>query len=1096
MFCKVKGADSLGAGKIIDQVGSTCLVEYFSSPVETKHEIKRVPVGHILRYRLGTNTRIYYLDSMTGHWQVGRVIEDTGDGVTVRFPDKMDASCDYADVFVRCKRAIDDPVAYLAQGITETPQYAEARSNFLASYIRQRGAAWGISALLSSVIELEAHQIAVVRRILSDPCQRYLLADEVGLGKTIEAGVIIRQAVLDDPRNHQILVLVPNALVHQWREELIRRFGLRDFMDISVHVFAQENSLANIDEFLATATMLVVDEAHHVAGASNGQMAQLFNCLKFRVDAIDRVLLLSATPVLRNETGFMRMLHLLDPVMYPLADETGFRDKILHRQVLAESVAMLEPQQALFLDSILNELQAKLPGDELLHQRIDQLRPILEGIPDENDPALVDAIRLLRAHLSETYRLHRRILRNRRKRIQLVTPNRAGVTPTTVAEKQLAYLESLIEAWRIRACETVNESNNIERTHFYWQLLNALLTHPDKLSDLCADRLDAIHQSGGEAFPDEAVSLTEIASAVFPGVWVAVRLERLSGLISQCLTGRTKLVIFCSEPTVADVVYAGLALRHGRVVVRHELLDDAENNEASPAIQFANQEKVRIIVCDRSAEEGLNLQGGSKLIVHFDLPIEPNRIEQRMGRVDRYGAGDPVKSFVLLDEGSRFQHYWYSLVSSALGVFDRSISSLQYLVEAEMQHLVDAVFAEGFEALTALTQRLGGVEGTVAKELKLIDQQDALDELMPLAEVDLGDIFDVDADWQSIRDATTHWANNALLFAKYSDIRQATNPVPDPPFRFRYQVPGHGGPATLIPLSGFLGDFLGALDYEHPQSSSRQPLSYPHCARRQTGVSNSSRLMRYGDEFIEALKVFSDIDDRGRSYALWRYMRNDFLEQEPKFFFRFDFLIETSLSQAESTLAQCEMKTETACAAMKRRGDALFPPFVDRIWVDEDGFEVSADFVSRFLDLPYDKHGRDPRYVDTNLKSSRLRALMDAAPDAFANWGTRCSRMREAAMGRLLARTQLDEAKKAALTRARIEDEIRHAQLRTRIQSLSGGLAILERRQLESEQAINTGLYQGIHAPSIRVDVAGVVLLSVSPYPLAGGVEHCNDLRL
>lgn len=1086
MFCKVKGVESLGAGKVIDQLGSTCLVEYFSSPVKVKREVKRVPVSNILRYRLGANTRIYYLDSITGHWLVGRVIEDTGDGVTVRFPDRMDASCDYADVFVRCKRAIDDPVAYLAQGITETPQYAEARSHFLASYIRQRGAAWGISALLSAVIELEAHQIAVVRRILSDPSQRYLLADEVGLGKTVEAGLIIRQAVLDDPRNHQILVLVPNTLVHQWREELTRRFGLRDFLDDSVHVVAQEAAVATINELLTTVTMLVVDEAHHVTGTSSGQLVQLFDCLKAHATTIDRVLLLSATPVLRNETGFLRMLHLLDPVMYPLDDESRFRDKIQHRQVLAESVAMLEPQQALFLDSILDELQFKLPNDERLHELITQLRPILEGIPDENDPALIDVIGLLRAHLSETYRLHRRILRNRRKRIQLVTPDRAGATPIEVVERQLAHLESSIEAWRIGACSTATEANPNAHAHFYWQLLSALLTHPDRISDLCAERLNAIQQSATAAFPGEVSSLKDIASAIYPGVWIDARLQSVSGLISQCLTGRTKLVIFCSEPTVADAVYTGLTLRHAGAVVRHAPIEDEDDNEASPAIQFTRQDKVRIIVCDRSAEEGLNLQGGSRLIVHFDLPIDPNRIEQRMGRVDRYGAGDPVKSFVLLDEGSRFQHYWYTLVASALGVFNRSISSLQYLAEAELSPLVYAVFVEGLDALTALTQRLGGPAGTVARELKLIDQQDALDELMPLAEVDLGKIFDVDDDWQLIRDATTEWANGALLFAKYAEAPRTTNSVPDPPFRFRYQPPGNGGPATLIALSGFLDDFLGALDYDHPQSTSRQPLSYPHCARRQTGVRNSSRLMRYGDEFIEALKTFSDLDDRGRSYALWRHMRSDFSVQELKFFFRFDFLIETSLDQAEAALAQCEMKTSTACAAMKRRGDALFAPIVDRIWVDEDGFEAPADFVSRFLDLPYDKHGRDPRYVDTNLKTARLRALMDAAPDAFANWDVRCARMREAAMGKLLARAPLAEAKKAALARARVEDEIRHAQLRTRIQSMTGGQALLERHQLASEQAINAGLYQGIHTPSIKVDVAGVVLLSASPYPLVG----------
>ena len=1083
MFCVVKGLESLGYGKVIEHLGTKCLVEYFYSPAETKRETRSVSVASIQRRRLGANTRLYYQDELTGRWSVCRALSDEGDSVTVRFADRRDASCDYAEVFVRCKRPIDDPVEYLANCITETPQYAEARSRFLASYIRQRGAAWGMSALLSSVIELEPHQLTVVRRVLSDPSQRYLLADEVGLGKTVEAGVIIRQAVLDDPRNHQILILVPRTLLHQWREELTRRFGLRDFLGISVHVIAQEESLTTIVAQLNISTMLVVDEAHHVAAETSKQFRRLFDCLQARAAEIDRVLLLSATPVLRNETGFLRMLHLLDPVMYPLNDEARFRDKIQHRQVLAESVAMLAPQNALFLDGVLQELTARLPGDERLHELIDQLRPILEGIPDENDPALVDAIHMLRAHVSESYRLHRRILRNRRKRVQMITPDRAGATPVRVSEKQLATLESLIDAWRIGASEADSVAARA-LVDFHWQLLSALLTHPDNIADLCAERATAIKRPSVVSFPGEAALLQELAAAVRPGAWLSDRLEQLGRTIAQHLEHRAKLIIFCTEPAVADAVYEHLASRHRSAVVRHALLEDEDDHQASPSFQFTSQEAVRILVCDRAAEEGLNLQGGSKLIVHFDLPIELNRIEQRMGRVDRYGAGDPVKSLVLLDESSRFQLHWYSLIASAFAVFDRSISSLQYLAEAELQSLVSGLFVEGIDALNALTERLGGAQGAVAAELKLVDQQDALDELMPLAEVDLGEIFDVDDDWVRIRDATTAWANDTLMFGQWLEARRASDLLTDPPFRFQYRIPGQGGQATLIALSGFLGDFLGALDYEHPNSTSQQPLSYPHCARRQTGVRNSSRLIRYGDEFIEALKAFSDLDDRGRSYALWRHMRKDYSESEPKLYFRFDFLVETGVRDAAEALAAFEVLTDTACAAISRRGDSLFPPIFDRVWIDEEGFEASAEFIENCLDLPYDKHGRDPRYVDTNLKTVRLRALMAAAPDGFANWDLRCGRMRDAAKKIVLARANLAEAKKAALARANLEDEIRHAQLRARIQSLAGAEAELERRQLLTEQAINAGLYRGIEEPTIKVDVAGVVLLSDSPFPL------------
>lgn len=1084
MFCIVKGLESLGRGKVIDKTGTTCLVEYFKAPVEAKRDVRTVPVTQVRRSNLGANTRIYYRDEMSGDWSVGRVLGDHGDGIEVRFADKNDALCDYAEVYVRCKRPIDDPVAYLAQGITETPQYAEARSRFLASYILQRGAAWGISALLSSSIELEPHQITVVRRILNDPSQRYLLADEVGLGKTIEAGLIIRQAVLDDPMHHHIVVLVPHALVHQWRVELTRRFGLKDFLDESVLVTAQEASLEEINTQLENVTMLVVDEAHHVAAETCNHFTRLYDCLKNHTNSIDRLLLLSATPVLRNETGFLRMLHLLDPVMYPLDDEDSFRDKIQHRQVLAESVAMLDPQNALFLDGVLDALQSKLPGDERLHELIGNLRPILLGIPDESDPDLIESIRLLRAHLSETYRLNRRILRNRRKRVQLVTPDRAGGTPITVQETQLANLESLIEAWRIDASAKSTSQTADALGQFHWELLSAMLSKPGQLRNLCAERLAALKISLAESFPGEAARLNELATAVDPDAWLEVRLDQFAKLIPQYLTGRTKLVIFCSDSAVADAVYGRLASCYPSAIVRHAVSND-DDLETSHSARFTSQDAVRIIVCDRAAEEGLNLQGGGRLIVHFDLPIEPNRIEQRMGRVDRYGAGDAVKSIILLDEGSKYQQHWYDLVASSLGVFDRSISSLQYLVEGELQSLVASVFAEGIDALTTLADRLGGPSGAVATELKLIDQQDALDELMPLAEIDLGDIFDVDADWEGIRRAASYWANDTLLFEQLPEARRASDPPTDPPFRFRYQVPGHGGQATLIPLSGFLDDFIGVLDYNHPHSSSRQPLSYAHCARRQTGVRNACRLIRYGDEFVEALKSFSDMDDRGRSYALWRHIRQGYDEIEPKLYFRFDFLVEANLSETEAALEQFQMRTHTACAAMARRGDALFPPFVDRIWVDENGFEPSADFIERFLDLPYDKHGLNPPYIDTNLKSRRLRMLMKAAPDAFTNWNLRCVRMCDAAKAKLLARARLAASKQMALARAHVEDEVRHAQLHTRIQSLTGCEAKVERDQLAAELAINEGLYRGIDAPFVKVDVAGVVLLSATPYPLS-----------
>ncbi|RST52631.1 SNF2-related protein [Variovorax sp. MHTC-1] len=85
-----------------------------------------------------------------------------------------------------------------------------------------------ITSLPSSGIELVSHQVSVVRRVLSDPVKRYLLADEVGMGRTIEAGFVIRQCLLDEP-HARVVVLAPATLVEQWEgepEELLRESGV------------------------------------------------------------------------------------------------------------------------------------------------------------------------------------------------------------------------------------------------------------------------------------------------------------------------------------------------------------------------------------------------------------------------------------------------------------------------------------------------------------------------------------------------------------------------------------------------------------------------------------------------------------------------------------------------------------------------------------------------------------------------------------------------------------------------------------------------------------------------------------------------------
>src|SRR5437764_15280423 len=115
----------------------------------------------------------------------------------------------YQDQFVvRWDKELQDPTLAVSNGLTDTPAFYEARSALLKELVLQRRVSHGMSGLISAPIELFQHQIDTAARVLADPVMRYLLADEVGLGKTIEAGLVIRQLLIDIPST-QVLVCYP-----------------------------------------------------------------------------------------------------------------------------------------------------------------------------------------------------------------------------------------------------------------------------------------------------------------------------------------------------------------------------------------------------------------------------------------------------------------------------------------------------------------------------------------------------------------------------------------------------------------------------------------------------------------------------------------------------------------------------------------------------------------------------------------------------------------------------------------------------------------------------------------------------------------------
>jgi ATP-dependent helicase HepA len=1068
LFVRALGGEfsALGIGKNIDRQGTVCSVEYFDSPT-SEPIVHEIDDQLIERVTIAEQTRVYHFDETAGVWEIGRLLDDHGDSQLVQFPNSKTKHLKSDAVFVRWALPIKDPTPFLANRINESPRFSDARSAFVRSQMRQRAASMGMSALLACAVELEAHQIEVVRRILQDPVQRYLLADEVGLGKTIEAGVLIRQCVLDARHQCTILVLVPKALVSQWRDELASKFFLKRSLDSLIHVVALDDG-DRIRAILPEATMLVIDEAHHLTERSLGGAEGIYSDIAQAAPAIDRVLLLSATPALHNERGFLEMLHLLDPGTYPLGGEAAFRRKVEERQALAEIVAGLTPENALYLDHTIDQLAALFPDDELLQQHATALRAVIETMPDESDPALVEAIGRLHAHLSEVYRLHRRILRHRRRNIGGLTPERSGADIIRYRSGDRAALTVAIDDWRFGEALALDTNGSealwADRVRAFWQVLDRASQYPASgagMIGFLARQAAMI----GDADRFASISRCLGRSGLFED-----RADALVDALRPLLLAKAQCVVFCTDAKTADMLAKRIAEDLGIAIDRHD-------PEGTDWMAFRDGGGSPVLVCDRRAEEGLNLQGGKKVVVHYDLPFNPNRLEQRLGRADRYGSGEAVRSLMLACEDDPLEIAWVAYVDSALKVFDRSVASLQYLIEQTVRSIARALFTDGAEALVDLTNDSVGERGLIELEIKAIDQQDALDALGAPPTDLVDELSDVDEDWQGLASNTALWLENMLQFGRVDEPDASDGPSSS--FRYVYSTSKRH---TLIPLSVFMTHCGDVLDLGMTARGERSIRTIPYTFRRRTALGRGARtngvgLLRYGDALMSGMTALTEADDRGRSFAMWRFAPDHVGDPVADIYFRFDFLVEADVAGAASTLSGHGRDTSAAQAAIRRRGDMALPPFHRSMWLDRELVPVTDVLLVARLMRPYSVDPDRSGAVDLNLNAQRWQRVLQLHLPELGFWADLCGKARVAAETALRDDPDFIESLATADQRALRVDLGRIGQLRARARA---GAEAQDDSDLAFEERLARALRYGIRAPRVRVDTVGALFVSGS----------------
>lgn len=374
-----------------------------------------------------------------------------------------------------------DPLVRLAGARVQPYRLFQSRETLRRAYARLVRDGAGLRALLASRVDLRPHQAFVAGTVMLDPRRRYILADEVGLGKTIEAGLVIHDLLAQKP-DAKILVMCPGALTQQWLCEMYSKFGGQLFQLVDLHdpLFLNWRGVrrAIVSTTLAACKvgpilekirwdMVVVDEVHHLLASS-----ALYGLVERLSQRAPSLLLLSAVPAHEREDEFLRLLALLEPERYaapqarahfaalyalqtqlgrglrvltrriegyergeftlddvhPIAqrvldlDVVRHDDDLRHRLVaIADSprVRAAEPEEPSVDGAAHTAIAPQAAGLEVSRVAVAeaQVAPSAQSATTEGRAAIGAEFRRLVHDVADRYRINRRILRNRRQRL-------------------------------------------------------------------------------------------------------------------------------------------------------------------------------------------------------------------------------------------------------------------------------------------------------------------------------------------------------------------------------------------------------------------------------------------------------------------------------------------------------------------------------------------------------------------------------------------------------------------------------------------------------------------------------------------------------
>jgi len=493
-----------------------------------------------------------------------------------------------------------------------------------------------LTGLYDARTSLIPHQLYIAHEVAKRFAPRVLLADEVGLGKTIEACLIMQHQLITG-RAKRVLIVVPEALLHQWLVELVRRFNLsfsiydaerceaikassefeNPFQAEQLVLCALPSLIENRENLQHAINgnwdLVILDEAHHLDWSEEKASTEYLAAEALAKNS-KGLLLLTATPEQLGKAGHFARLRLLDPQRFH--DYNAFLEEETHYQTIATVIEAILDNKPLEQPQI-EQLASWLSFSES-KQQLSELKNSLSQtstIDEEHKQKIINL-------LLDRHGTGRVLYRNTRNTIKGFPQRFLNLYPLETPEK---YSELYRLAQQLEFAE------------------DELIAAPERLFRIVSQLK------------------RELSAESFPHSWLEIdtRIKFLIDLLEK--QKQDKILVICASSTTAKELEKTIRFKTGfRVSAFHEELSIIERDRA--ASYFADQDGgAQALICSEIGSEGRNFQFASHLVL-FDLPLNPDLLEQRIGRLDRIGQRNNIQIHVpyFLQSPQEVLTRWYS----------------------------------------------------------------------------------------------------------------------------------------------------------------------------------------------------------------------------------------------------------------------------------------------------------------------------------------------------------------------------------------------------------------------------------------------------